>query len=183
VGCTVLERGRGEPAEPIRDSRRKAAESPLVAVSHWKRPAGLTGPGLLTYPNVPKVPKVDKNMAGKGLTFFDISRLAAFGARGSAPPAPRTPLTAAASATACPSPATMPATTSNLRAAVAPRRRAVPHHGTTRAQDTCPQSAGRRDGSCRYLSWPEGEPRSGVLGSQAFAQQLHRILGHQRALG
>ena len=29
----------------------------LVAVSHWKRPAGLTGPGLLTYPNVPKVPK------------------------------------------------------------------------------------------------------------------------------
>ena len=28
--------------------------SPFVAVSHWKRPAGLTGPGLLTYPNVPK---------------------------------------------------------------------------------------------------------------------------------
>ena len=32
--------------------------SPLVAVSHWKRPAGLTGPGLLTYPNVPKYPSI-----------------------------------------------------------------------------------------------------------------------------
>ena len=46
--------GRLRPACWIAAERPR---SPFVAVSHWKRPAGLTGPGLLTYPNVPKVPK------------------------------------------------------------------------------------------------------------------------------
>ena len=56
-GGVRLERGACMPVEPIRDSRRKAAEPVSVSAPHRESLARPTGPGLLTYLFVPKVPK------------------------------------------------------------------------------------------------------------------------------
>jgi hypothetical protein len=66
VGCTVLERGRGEPAEPIRDSRRKAAE-PASRCLALETPRGANRSGPVDLPKCTQSTQSRPNQAQRSL--------------------------------------------------------------------------------------------------------------------